>query len=85
MPNKFWLYFSYGKPIVTNRIKNLADTPERSVYQSENVSEFISNIDKAVSEDSPNIFEQRMRFIRENTWDNRVDELLEFYKKYVVS
>ena len=85
MPNKFWLYFSYGKPIVTNRIKNLADTPERSVYQSENVSEFISNIDKAVSEDSPNIFEKRMRFIEENTWDHRVDELLGFYKKYVVS
>lgn len=85
MPNKFWLYLSFGKPIVTCQIKNLVDLPRGFVYQSENISKFISNIDKAVSEDSPDIFEKRIQFILQNTWDNRVDELLGLYKKYAVS
>lgn len=85
MPNKFWLYLSFGKSIVTCRIRNLTNLPDRFVYQSGNVSEFISNIEKAVSEDSPDIFEQRIRFIRQNTWGKRVDELLGLYKKHAVS
>ena len=85
MPNKFWLYLCFGKPIVTCQIKNLADLPHGFVYQSENEIDFIDNIDKAISEDSAEIYEKRINFIRQNTWDNRVSELLALYKKYTVS
>jgi len=84
MPNKFWLYLSFGLPIVTCHIKNLADLPAGFVYQSKNESEFITNIDKAIIENSHDIFKKRIGFIQKNTWDNRVDELSDLYKKYAV-
>lgn len=82
MPNKFWLYLSYGKPIVTCQINNLVDLPAKFVYQSKNDKEFIANIDKAINEDSAEIFEKRIQFIKKNTWSKRVDELLDLYSKY---
>ena len=85
MPNKFWLYLSFGKPIVTCQIINLADLPDKFVYQSKNEKEFMANIDKALSEDSAEMFKKRIQFIRQNTWDNRVDELLALNKQYAVS
>ncbi|MBH49875.1 MAG: hypothetical protein CMG69_03885 [Candidatus Marinimicrobia bacterium] len=85
MPNKFWLYLSYGKPIVTCRINNLAKLPEKFVYQSKDEKEFITNIDKAIKEYSETNFEKKLNFISQNTWDNRVDKLLEYYHKYDAS
>lgn len=85
MPNKFWLYLSFGKPIVTCKINNLADLPEKFVYQSKSSDEFIANIDKAVSDDSHDLFRERIHFIRQNTWDIRVDELLALNRKYAAS
>ena len=84
MPNKFWLYLSFGKPIVTCQINNLKGLPKKFVYQSKNETEFNDNIDRAASEDSSDIFEKRMQYIQKNTWDNRVNELLGLYKKYTV-
>ena len=85
MTNKFWLYLSFGKPIVTCPINNLPDLPREFVYQSKNKIEFLTNIGKAFSEDSPSIIEQRIKYIKQNTWDNRVEELLGLYKKYAFS
>jgi len=45
----------------------------------------MANIDKALSEDSAEMFKKRIQFIRQNTWDNRVDELLALNKQYAVS
>jgi len=82
MPNKFWLYLSHGKPIVTRKINNLAELPDKFVYQSETQTDFINNIDKAVLEDSPHIFEHRARFIQQNTWDKRVTGLINHLSEY---
>jgi len=75
MPNKFWLYLSYGKPIVTRKINNLANLPDCFVYQSKDLSAFIKNINKAISDNSQALFEQRQIFISKNTWDNRTKEI----------
>jgi len=82
MPNKFWLYISFGKPIVTCEINNIADLPEKFIYQSKNKEEFISNINRAVSEDSIDSYRNRMHFIKQNTWDNRADEFIHLCEEY---
>lgn len=80
MPNKFWLYLSFGKPIVTLRIRNLTDLPDKFVYQSKDLPEFIANVEKAILDNSQVFSEKRIDFIQNNTWDYRVKELLRLYK-----
>lgn len=82
MPNKFWLYLSYGKPIVTRKIDNLANLPDCFVYQSEDLSAFIKNISKAISDNSKDLIEQRQKFISKNTWNNRTIELLRLIESH---
>ncbi len=81
MPNKFWLYLSCGKPIVTCAIPNL-DINEKFVYQSKNAKEFVDNIKRAMKEDNIDLRSQRLEFSRHNTWDVRIAALEKIYNSY---
>ena len=81
MPNKFWLYLSCGKPIVTCVIPNL-DINEKFVYQSKNAKEFVDNIKRAIKEDNIDLRRQRLEFSKHNTWDVRITVLGKIYNSY---
>jgi glycosyltransferase involved in cell wall biosynthesis len=81
IPNKFWLYLSFGKPIVTSSIPNLLLGPEY-VYQSSTAKEFIANIKIALSEKDPNLTKCRIELASQNTWENRVSQLLALFDQY---
>lgn len=80
MPNKFWLYMNFGKPIVTCEIKNLYELPDGFVYQADDETDFVNKIEKAINENSKDLILERKEFIDKNSWESRVDQLLELYK-----
>ena len=80
MPNKFWLYINFGKPIVTCEIKNLyKEIPDKFIYQAKSSIDFARKIEKSVTENNILLTEKRKHFIQKNTWDNRVKELIYLY------
>lgn len=82
MPNKFWLYLAYGKPIVSCNIKSLNELPEKFVYFSSNEYEFLNNIDKSLLEDNEELRLRRNNYAKQNTWKHRVDEMFDYLKKH---
>lgn len=78
-PVKFYEYIASGKPVVS------VDLPELSrhsdiCYLSENKEEFSKDIFKALHDENKEIIEKRKLVAKENTWDNRVEELIKIIK-----
>ena len=80
VPNKFWLYLSYGIPVVTHEIKNLFDFPDYFVYQAKSSNSFKMQIKKAINQNSLKLSKDRVSFIDDNGWDNRANEILKLFK-----
>ena len=79
-PVKVFEYMSMEKPIVTT------DLPECRKYESVLISkshqEFIKNLEKGISLQNDDKYRDLLRKeALENTWDNKVDEILNFIKK----
>lgn len=78
-PVKFYEYIASGKPVVS------VDLPELSrhsdiCYLSENKEEFSKDIFKALHDENKEVIEKRKLVAKENTWDNRVEELIKIIK-----
>ena len=82
MTNKFWLYLSYGKPIVTCEIKNLINLPPDFIYQSKNTKEFINNVKKSYKDDTYECFKRRIDYSKNNSWDIRSSDLIDLFDKH---
>ena len=82
MPSKFWLYLSYGKPIVTCRINNLISLPNKFIYQSNNAIEFKYNINLAITENNIGLHDKRVQVMKENSWESRAESLINLHKKH---
>jgi len=79
-PVKFYEYLSTGKPIVTTALQELSPYKE-ICYFSDNEQEFVANIGRALSESDEAVRESRIRLARENSWDHRVEQILELTKE----
>ncbi len=78
IPNKFWLYLSFGKPIITCNIPNL-EINSKFVYKSQSAEEFVNNIKLSINENTEKLIRKRIEFAQKNTWINRIEELLGIY------
>lgn len=78
-PNKLWQYLAVGRPVVVTELPNMAhwSFPDGCVYIARNEDEFVELVARARAEDSPELVERRIRVARENTWDRRVERMLE--------
>ena len=77
MPNKFWLYLVFGKPIVTCEIKNLyKEIPDKFIYQASSSLDFIKKIETSITENNSILTEKRKQFIQQNTWESRAKQFL---------
>ncbi len=78
-PNKMWQYLAVGRPVVITNLPNLAerDFPDRCVYVARNDDEFVELVRRADSEDAPEAVDRRIALARENSWDRRIERLLE--------
>jgi glycosyltransferase involved in cell wall biosynthesis len=81
MPNKFWLYLNFGKPIVSCAINRLYPLPDNFVYQANNQSEFVKALLQADAENTQKLISERQQFIKLNNWESRVNRLLELYSR----
>ena len=77
-PNKIWQYLAVGRPVVVTNLPNIShwSFPDGCVYTARDDDEFVSFVRRARNEDTLELLEKRIACARENTWDRRIDRLL---------
>lgn len=73
--SKLFQYISSLKPIVISNLPNFLTFPHGIIYKSTSADEFISNIQKAVEEDSDQLISLRLKIANENTWLKRGSQI----------
>jgi glycosyltransferase involved in cell wall biosynthesis len=78
-PNKLWLYLAAGKPVVIADLETIRDWafPPGCVYRAGSANEFVDKVQQAYREDNSELSRLRADFARRNSWDERVNVLLE--------
>jgi glycosyltransferase involved in cell wall biosynthesis/polysaccharide pyruvyl transferase WcaK-like protein len=71
---KLYEYLSLGKPVVTTPIREIL-TYRDLVYVADGAEEFVVQLDRALAEDDPVVRDRRTALARQNTWDDRIDEV----------
>ena len=77
-------YLALGNPIVSMYYPELKPYQD-IVYASSNYNEFIDAICKAVEEKAPHIKKKRQDRVRNETWDNKVQQIIDFINKNLVA
>ena len=75
VPNKTFIYFAAGKPIVISKMPDFASFPEDRVYIAEDLTDYLHNIRLAWQRDCPEFIVRRKKIAVENHWDLRGEEL----------
>ena len=83
-PVKLYEYLAAGKPVVSTPI------PEVLVYKdvvsiARGPEEFIRALEKAISENSPEDVQERLRVARENSWEVRIEQMESIIEKALAS
>lgn len=81
--NKLWQYLSVGIPVVIADLDNLKNQefPEKSVYKFNHDEEIIDIIITAHDENTEQLFNKRIDFAKENTWEKRMELFFEILTK----
>lgn len=74
-PLKLYEYIALGKAVVATDNFDYADAKEL-IYVSDSSEQFLKNIESALFENDLSKVNARIKYARENTWDNRVCELI---------
>jgi hypothetical protein len=82
-PVKFYEYLASGEPVVSTKITELIPF-ENLCYLSSSKEEFLTNLDKALNENDPDLVKRRVEFASKNTWQDRFDFLYSEVKKLPV-
>jgi len=83
-PNKLWQYLALGKPVVVIDFHNIKSWkfPDGTVYKSSD-EEFPELVLKAYEKNTEDLVKKRISVAADNTWDNRVEEIMTLFNKYV--
>lgn len=79
-PVKFYEYLSAGKPVVAVDLPELRPHHDY-LYLAHSGAEFITQIEKALEEHSPERAEARINFARQNTWEDRYKMLRKAFEQ----
>ena len=85
-PRKLYEYFALGKPVVTTSnpsIVNSESIDQSLLYYADTPEEFVSQVEKALKEDSEILRENRIEHAKKNTWEARTKALLEILEKHM--
>ncbi len=82
-PNKLWLYLAVGLPVVVTNLHNIRNWqfPDNFVYRSVDNKDFIDLIIEAHEDNTSNLFQRRIQYAKENTWDHRIKVILSIIQK----
>ncbi|MBU1039179.1 glycosyltransferase [Patescibacteria group bacterium] len=75
-PMKIYEYLAAGKPIVATPAEGLNNFKEY-IYSAPTPLEFSQAINQAIKENNPELVEKRRAVAAMNTWQNRVDSMME--------
>lgn len=80
-PVKMYEYLATGKPIVST---NLPEVRQYSdvIYIAEDKEDFVKKIELALKENNEELCRRRIQIAKENSWDKRVDDILEIINKF---
>lgn len=78
-PRKIDEYLAMGKPVVATRTEAMSVFSQHT-YLGITKEEYVTLIEKAIAEDSPEKREQRIRFAATHSWENNV---IEIYKAII--
>ncbi len=81
-PIKLYEYLSMGKPIVSTYLPELLPF-NQYIYMSNNKEEFIESLSMALREDDPKLVEKRKDIAQQNSWQDRVNSIIEVLLKYL--
>lgn len=73
-PRKIDEYLALGKPVVATKTEAMV-TFNGYVYLAEGESDYVTLIEMALTEDSPELYECRKLFASSHTWENSISEL----------
>jgi len=79
-PRKIDEYLAMGKPTVATRTEAMS-TFANHVYLGENKEDYVRLVDKALSENSERLQQERINFAGTHTWTNNVAEIYSAIKK----
>ena len=75
--NKLYQYLALGKPVVIQRNHNDYDSLGDLIYISEDHTQFVNNVGKALKETQDNeLFNKRVKLAKENSADVRAKQLM---------
>jgi glycosyltransferase involved in cell wall biosynthesis len=73
-PRKIDEYLAMGKPTVATRTKAM-DVFENHTYLAKTKEDYLQLVEKALTENSPELEMEREKFARSHTWENNVGEI----------
>jgi len=79
-PMKMYEYLACGKPIVSTAGAGIEMFTDY-IYITNKADQFVSYIDRALSEDTPEKQNARRTVAREHSWNSRVDRMVEIIKE----
>lgn len=80
-PRKVDEYLAMGKPVVATRTRTM-ELFKDYVYLCSSVIEYQTAIEEALSNDSPNLHEERIAFAHTHSWTHSVEKIYIAIKKY---
>jgi hypothetical protein len=81
--SKIYHYLSVGKPVVISFMTGLNQLKlnDRLIYTADNEEDFPALIHKAHEENTHELIMQRIAYAKENTWNKRMEVLVDFYQR----
>jgi glycosyltransferase involved in cell wall biosynthesis len=80
-PLKLYEYLAAGKPVVATGLPALADIDPEVVLTAGRADDVAAAIEAALSRSSEDARERRMSLAAQNTWESRVEKLLELIER----
>lgn len=81
-PVKAYDYLSVGLPVVSTPLPE-CDYFKGLIKVARSPEEFLNGMERELKRDNPELHRQRMEFARENTWDERVEEISRILNEFV--
>lgn len=81
-PRKIDEYLALGKPVVATKTEAMK-TFEKYVMLADNPNDFVDMVELAITQNSADLREQRVRFAMSHTWENSVASISNYVKEYL--
>jgi len=83
-PNKIWQYLVMGKPVIVSNLPNIhsMNIPDKLIYIATDDNDFIPLIKQAHYENTLELIDSRIKFAKENSWDERAKEFISLVRIY---